>query len=194
MSPTDLQDPAARQLGDRDGTVEEAPAVARAPMSVKEMFTEIEGDTADGGHDEAEDTEVQTVSIALGGHHANGELDVYILQEELFKISGAKRQLKVMRTLQSLIGRQALRIALFPTVRELIDEMHGEPENTLYNLFDPEVIQAMEYLAVKNTIGGLTKEIFEALIKALPRRIQKKALLLIMATRMANEDYFRLTS
>lgn len=171
-----------------ESTEEKVPRLPKT-MSIKTMFERISDDVS-ATPNESQNPAVTVAAVDLQLLHANDMLDQEAVKKELSNLASTEDQLEAMRSLQSLIGRSELRIALFPVLEDFLAEksprMNSRMETT-----DPSVISAVERLHILHMSDSVRRVNIEEELQNLPRRSQKRALLFELKNEIGEKELLK---
>jgi hypothetical protein len=160
----------------------------RRSMSVTEIFEAIANDTEESPN-RAQNPSVTHIAIDLQMCAERGTLDLSSARGALANLTSIEDQIEALRALQSLIGRQRLKKALFPTIEDLLAEMDAESPHTPLGVLNPTVLVEVTNFNLLVSLGQKDRGALETVLAALPSRTQKKALLLHVQMGIGPEDF-----
>jgi len=158
-----------------EGTDEGAETVPLASMSIESMFAEIEMDGEETPN-MAQNPVVTNASVELQMYYETGMLDVPAVQYAFANLIKTEDKIEALKGLQSLIGRQELRKALFPTIQDLLESIEKDRREKYVGELAVEM--KVRELKILGATRGLTKAALEDAINGLSRNYQKKSLLI----------------
>jgi|GEM_PF-2751986 len=158
-----------------------------APMSVEDMFEEISNDT-EGNPNRDQNPAITRVAIDLSRLYEEGIIDLAEVKSHLSSLSTTEEKLEALRSLQSLVGRRELKLALFPTIEDLLSEIE-QGSNGTGIIKDIPVMISVEKLHLLHMTDRITRSEIEEELSNLPSRSQKKGLLVGLKQEIGKEAF-----